>query len=222
MKSSCLILLALGATLPAAAQLVTEATRTYTVGYNLADPQNPPQVFSQTISDSAILDVTGVVVGLNLVGTTPGSGFAGDIFVSLTKDLSLTSVLLNQVGVTAANPVGQGYDGWHVSFQDGAAGGDIHNATLAAGDLSGAYEPDGRIGPTDTDRPALLDVFDGTTGNGVWSLNVADLGLGSSLTLESWSLTLTGDTAVPEPATWAAGVAVTLAGLWQWRRRRRQ
>jgi hypothetical protein len=71
-------------------------------------------------------------------------------------------------------------------------------------------------------RQALLDVFNGTTGNGDWSLKVADLALGGTMTLESWSITLKGESAVLEPATWAAGVAVTLAGLWQWRRHNRR
>jgi hypothetical protein len=216
--------LALSAGVTASATIVTEATRNYTVGYDFSDLQDPPVSFLQAINDSTITSLTGVVVGLNLVGSTEGNGFASEMFVSLNKDLSLTSILLNRVGVTSGNSVGQGYDGWNVSFQDGAANGDIHDAVLTAGVLTGLYEPDGRGLPTDTARPELLDVFLGNTGNGDWRLNVADLDLGGTMRLVSWSLTLTGDNAaqaVPEPSTYAAGVALLgLIGATWWRRGR--
>ena len=142
MKALHLLLpLALGAGVTVSATIVTEATRNYTVGYYFSDLQDPPVSFLQTISDSTITSLTGVVVGLNLVGSTEGNGFASEMFVSLNKDLSLTSILLNSVGVTSSNPlVGQGYDGWNVSFQDGAANGDIHDVVLSAGVLTGLYE----------------------------------------------------------------------------------
>ena len=225
MKSSCYPLLlglaVLAARPTAAGVIITEPTRNFSVGYTLADYQNPPQDFLQTIRDSAILSLTRVEVGLHLVGVEPGSGFASEMFVSLNKDLSLISVLLNRVGVTGSDPTGQGYDGWNVSFGDEAANGDIHGATLTAGTLSGLWEPDGRADPTDTDRSLLLGVFNGSTGNGDWRLSVADLDLGGTMRLESWSLTLTGETvatAIPEPETYAAGLAMlALTGLNWWR-----
>ena len=225
MKALHLLLpLALSAGVTASAAIVTEATRNYTVGYDFTDLQNPPVSFLQTISDSTITSLTGVVVGLNLRGTTAGGGFASEMFVSLNKDLSLTSVLLNRVGVTSGNSVGHGYDGWSVSFQDGAANGDIHNVVPSASVLTGLYEPDGRVLPTDTARTAWLDIFDGNNGNGDWRLNVADLDLGGTMSLVSWSLTLTGENGaqvVPEPSTYAAGVALLgLIGVAWWQRRR--
>lgn len=216
----------------ASAAIITEPIRTYSVGYDLADLQDPPAFFLQTVGDSAILTLTDVRVGLHLVGTTTGSGFAGDMFVSITKDLSLTSILLNRVGVTGPSgpsSVGFSYDGWNVSFRDDAANGDIHPASIVLGDLTGAWQPDGRVSPTDTARPALLDIFAGSSGNGAWQLNVADLGLDSTMRLESWSLTLIGENGVagvaeaPEPSTYAAGVALLgMAGTAWWRARRRQ
>lgn len=225
MKALHLLLpLALSAGVTASATIVTEATRNYTVGYNFTDLQDPPVSFLQTINNSTITSLTGVVVGLNLSGITAGGGFASEMFVSLNKDLSLTSVLLNRVGVTAGNAVGQGYDGWNVSFQDGAANGDIHNAVLPVELLTGLYQPDGRVLPTDTARPELLSVFNGATGNGDWRLSVADLDLGGTMRLVSWSITLTGDNgaqAIPEPSTYAAGVALLgLIGATWWRRGR--
>jgi MYXO-CTERM domain-containing protein len=220
------------AAITASAAIITEPIRTYSVGYDLADLQDPPVFFLQTIGDSAILSLTDVQVGLHLVGTTEGSGFAGDMFVSLTKDLSLTSILLNRVGVTGPSgpaSVGFSYDGWDVSFRDTAVNGDIHPASLVFGDLTGAWQPDGRVSPTDTARPALLDIFAGSGGNGAWQLNVADLGLDSTMRLESWSLTLIGENGeagvaeAPEPSTYAAGVALLgMAGAAWWRARRRQ
>lgn len=221
-----LLTLALSGTTSVSAAIITEPTRVYTVGYNLADLQDPPLNFLQSINDSAIVSLTDIVVGLHLVGITEGSGFASEMFVSLNKDLSLTSILINGVGITGGplgDPVGQGYDGWNVSFQDGAANGDIHAATLVSGVLTGLYEPDGRVLPTDVARPSLLGTFIGSTGNGDWRLNVGDLALGGTMRLESWSLTLSGTTAlseVPETSTYAAGlVLLGIAGAIGWRRR---
>ena len=183
-----LLTLALSGTTAVSAAIITEPTRVYTVGYNLADLQDPPLNFLQTINDSAIVSLTDIVVDLHLVGVTEGSGFASEMFVSLNKDLSLTSILINRVGITGGllgDPVGQSYDGWSVSFQDGAIDGDVHAATLVSGVLTGLYEPDGRVLPTDVARPSLLAAFMGSPGNGDWRLNVGDLAHGGLMRLES-------------------------------------
>jgi hypothetical protein len=198
--------------------VITEPARVYTVGYTLEDFQDPPALFVQTISDSSILQLTEVRVGLNLVGATGGGGFAGEIFVSLTKDLGASAVLLNRVGVTSSDAVGFGYDGWDVVLRDAAVAGDIHAASLSVGVLKGEWEPDGRLDATTEARLGMLQVFVGQAGNGEWSLNVADLDYGGIMRLESWSLTLTGLTeanAVPE-ATGLGGVgACFLAYAWK-------
>lgn len=202
----------------AQAGVITEPARVYTVGYTLEDFQDPPALFVQTISDSSILQLTEVRVGLNLVGATGGGGFAGEIFVSLTKDLGASAVLLNRVGVTSSDTVGFGYDGWDVVLRDAAVAGDIHAASLSVGVLKGEWEPDGRLDATTEARLGMLQVFVGQAGNGEWSLNVADLDYGGIMRLESWSLTLTGLTeanAVPE-ATGLGGVGVGfLAIAWK-------
>jgi hypothetical protein len=202
MKPLALSLIAVALTRTAAtAQLaITESTRVFTVGADIADVQNPPVAFLQTVSDSAIVSLTHVEVGLRLVGTSPGSGFASEMFVSLNKDLGQTSVLLNQVGVTSGDAVGQGYDGWNITFRDDAINGDVHGSILGSGTLSGIWAPDGRIDATSTSRPSLLSLFNTDAGNGAWRLVVADLAPGGTMRLESWSLTLAGYTAVPEPA----------------------
>ena len=212
---------------PATAAVIIETRRNFKVDHTQADLENPPREFLQTVTDSTILSLTKVEVGLHLVGVEEGSGFASEMYVSINKDLGLNSVLLNRVGVTGADPVGQGYDGWNVSFGDGAANGDIHAASLSAGTLSGLWEPDGRVSPTDTaaERTALLDVFNASTGNGDWRLIVGDLDLGGTMILESWSLTLTGETfaaAIPEPETYATGLALlAFVGVDRWLARRR-
>ena len=212
----------LAAVLPAAAQVVLTENYTFPVG---APGGNIPDTglsagFSQTVSDSQIQTLTAVRVGLNLTGTTAGGGWAGDLFVSLNRDLgSQTAILLNQVGVTGSNPAGFGYDGWNVTFRDDAAA-DIHPAVLGSGILTGNYQPDGRLAPTDTLRPASLAVFDGLAGNGAWHLNLADLSFGGTMTLQSWSLELVGQSVapVPEPDALAAFAGLALLGWGAWRR----
>jgi hypothetical protein len=202
----------------AQAGVITEPVRVYTVGYTLEDFQDPPAFFVQTIADSSILQLTEVQVGLHLVGATAGGGFAGEIFVSLTKDLGASAVLLNRVGVTSTDAVGFGYDGWNVWFRDGAVGGDIHGASQSTGVLAGEWEPDGRLDGTDEARPGMLQVFVGQAGNGAWSLNVADIDFGGIMRLESWSLTLTGYTKaspVPEAAGWWGLGVGFLACSWK-------
>ena len=175
-----------------AGSVVVDATRTFQVGQNLKDLQDPPLVLSAQITDSTIVDLTDVRVGLHLVGNPSGQGFASEIFVSLNKDLAVTSILLNQVGLRTGNPVGFGYDGWNVTFSDSASEGDVHLNDFGSGIMTGEIQPDGRLKPEDSARPATLAILKGQTANGTWRLNVADLEFGGSMRLESWSLTLTG------------------------------
>lgn len=210
---------------PVLANIITEPPRHYSFAHTLADLEDPPQSFELSVSDSAITSLTQVRVGLQLSGLTSGSGFASEMFVSLTKDFSLSSVLLNQVGIGTSDPVGQGYDGWNVTFDDVGGAGDIHQASLVSGILGGVWQADGRLNPTDTLRPAGLGVFAGVPGNGSWRLNVADLELGGTMRLTGWSLTLTGEAPetpqVPEAGTWFSGILVASAAILRFRRKNR-
>ena len=222
----------LAAVAPVRAVIVTETYGPLTPGTLLADNQPVLTPSLQSVNISAILALTKVELTLDLRGPTEGAGFANDLFASLLKSpLGVTptgsdpaAVLLNRVGGTGGSPAGFGYDGWSVTFSDGAAGGDIHTASLVSGILSGSFEPDGRLLPNDTLRPAMLGVFTGGAGNGDWRLNLGDLAANGTMRLNSWTLTLTGENgaaAIPEPATWAAGLALLgLVGATWWRRGR--
>jgi hypothetical protein len=201
----------------ASAQTITEATRTFSVNATIDDPADPPMLFTQVITDSAILSLTKVEVGLHLVGTPADNGFASDMFVSLNLDLSPTSVLLNRVGISGSNPVGFFYDGWNVTFADDASNGDVHTVDPGSGVLTGTYQPDGRTNPTDTARTSLLNVFNGRPGNGEWRLAIADLAPSGQMQLVSWSITLSG-TVIPEPSAIAL---LTIGGLAFFVRRKR-
>lgn len=178
-------------------------------------PDGGSRSFSQSLSASQIVNLTKEQVGLHLTGNPAGNGFAGDMFMSLNRNLGTqTAVLLNQAGVTANDSAGFSFDGWNVTLKD-SANGDIHlGEPTGPTTLSGLWQPDGRLSPTDTGRPAMLAVFNGMSANTVWYLDIADLSPGGAMTLNSWSLNLTGDngiTAVPEPKSWALMSAALLA-----------
>jgi hypothetical protein len=174
------------------AQVLVERMRIFPVGETLGDVENPPRTFTGIVSGTGIEVLTQVKVGLHLAGAP--DGFASEMVVMVTKDLTRTSVLLNRVGLGLGGEpgslVGYGYNGWNVTFVDGAA------------------------------RPWTLGVMNGMTGDGSWVLSVADMAAGGEMRLEGWSLTLEGWTAVPEPAEVGGWTATGLACWWGWRRRR--
>jgi hypothetical protein len=217
-----LAVLALSAATSEAAIVVENYS--YTVGSPVGNIPDTglTAIFSQATSGSQIETLTSVRVGLHLTGTTSGEGWAGDLYVALNRDLgSQSAVLLNQVGATAGNPAGHAYDGWNMTLRDDAAA-DIHGVELVGGVLTGTYQADGRLSPTDSARNAQLAVFNGLTGNGTWYLNLADLNPSGAMVLHGWSLELVGNgySPVPEPRSWAAFSGLLLAGFAAWRRRR--
>lgn len=220
-----LAIAALVSTGTTASAAVVSQTFTFPVGVSAGTVSDAgiPLTLNQTIAGSEITTLTEVRVGLNLHGTTAGAGWAGDLFVSLNRAGSATSVLLNQVGVTSGNPAGFAYDGWNVTFRDTAANGDIHLGVPGGSNtlLSGEWQPDGRQDPTSGTRTALLDVFNGTSPNAAWHLTLADLNPTGTMVLASWSVTFTGLTAVPELPESGFVAGGVLAGFALWRRRRR-
>ena len=202
-------------------------TESYTFPVNPTDGAIPDAIssvtFNQVIANSHIFDLREVQVSLELTGDPVGQGWAGDMFVSLNRDLGgQTAILLNQAGVTVSDPAGFGHDGWNVTFKDSAVNGDIHLAQPTAPNtvLTGEWQPDGRLNPTNTARPSMLSVFNTSSANATWRLNVADISPGNTMSLKSWTLTLIG---VPEPEQYmaAAGAGLFAFALWQRRKLRK-
>jgi len=148
------------------------------------------------ILNSAIANITSVMVGLKITGN-----FNGDLYGYLVYSNGFT-VLLNRPGKTASNPFGYADSGFNVTFQDAAPNGDIHlyetNTIPASGSpLTGTWQPDGRnVDPAsvlDTSpRTAALTSFNGLNAAGAWTLFLADLESGGTNELTQWSLTITG------------------------------
>lgn len=179
---------------------------------NTAIPDNDSNGITSVISVSGQTDViTDLTVTLNLTASG-GAAFNGDIYAYLTHDtIDGFAVLLNRPGKTAANPMGTDGAGFtNVVFDDDAANGDVHvyETTLGGGftageALTGTWAPDGRnIDPAnvvDTDsRTSLLSSFDAQVPNGDWTLFVADMAGGGTLTLADWSMEISVSP-VPEP-----------------------
>ncbi len=221
--------------IPAAlgAGLITE-TYSFTPAQIIPGDGGAPHIISldlSGLSGSHIVNLTEVQVGLHLTGNAPvAPGWAGDMIVLLNRNGGdQTASLLNQVGVSSANSAGFSFDGWNVTLQDSAlANGDIHLGQPTGTILTGMWQPDGRSGDAFGDplRTQMLAVFNGMSANTVWDLYLYNLGAegdGTDMTLNSWSLNLTGDNgiaAVPEPKSWAlmgAGLLALVAGR-RWRR----
>lgn len=176
------------------------------------------------VLSSAITVLTDVQLTLTISG-----GYNGDYYAYLSHGSGF-AILLNRVGRTGANAFGATDAGFtNVTFT-GSALADIHtyaSVTDPAGGplVGGLWAVDGRnvdpAGALDTSpRSAFLSSFQGLPASGGWTLYVADLAPAGQGTLSSWSLTLTGVSAVPEPATWAAGALAGLAAGAVLRRRK--
>lgn len=203
----------------ASAAVITETYNFTGLSATLGDG-NPAGYASYQPLTSAIQQIQSVQVRLSISGT-----FNGDLYAYVSSE-NAVGVLLNRPGKTASNPFGYADDGIDVTFDDSAAN-NIHTyqltLTLAAGTpVTGTWQPDGRNTSPDTvtdasPTNATLANFIGTTAAGGWTLFVADLAGGEVHTVNSWGLTITGNT-VPEPAgAMLAGLALTAGVL---RRRR--
>jgi subtilisin-like proprotein convertase family protein len=157
--------------------------------------------------------ITDISVSLAISGTGYGA-YNGDLYAYILyrDDVdALFAVLLNRVGKTDDNPYGSWDDGFDVTFT--MAGNDIHNASPDGGILTGEWGADGRetdpADVVDTDiRTATLDQFIGSKANGSWTLFVADLSVGGTAQLDSWSVNIE---AVPEPTV--VGLLAISGGL---------
>ena len=198
-----LLLVLLGAVTPLLLQAQTTESYTFTTNRMVTDG-NAAGLSDVRNLGSAIGTITSVSVRLKLTGE-----FNGDMYAYLRHTNGLV-VLLNRVGKTAANSTGYPDSGFNVTFQTGAANGDIHSyqtvTTPSAGSpLTGIWQPDGRtVDPTNvTDlsaRSTSLTNFNGLNAAGEWALYLVDVESGGTNQLTEWGLNITG--AASPTLTW--------------------
>jgi hypothetical protein len=182
---------------------------------------------TRTISGYSGYTISDLNVLLELSG-----GYNGDLYGYLVHGSGF-AVLLNRMGVGVTGPLsafGSDAPGMDVTFDDGAASGDIHSYTGSAV-LTGLWQADGRdLSPlssalalenaTRQNGGSPLGVFHGLNPDGNWTLFLADVSGGAQATVQEWGMVMTL-TAVPEPAPWLAGAVVfAVAGLYALRVRR--
>jgi subtilisin-like proprotein convertase family protein len=197
----------------ASAQIYT--TNISTTGGTIADysPLGLTETFTATDLAGAI---TNIQVNLNITG-----GFNGDLYAYLAGPQGQLAILLNRPGVTGSNPYGSGDAGFNITLSElGTV--DIHDYAANPGSYTGGgggqvnggtslFLADGRnvdplsLGLTlfGTSTAANLSLFNGTLGDGTWTLFIADLAPGGgTATLNSAILTIM---TVPEPSALVLG-----------------
>jgi hypothetical protein len=205
MKKNLILLALLALTLTAKATLYSYDF----TGLNTTIPDGNPVgvVNQQTVNlgtlplDGTTTEIVNVDVQLTLTG-----GYNGDLYgyLVLNNGGTTTAILLNRIGQEMGTPFGNSGAGIDVTLS-GSGATDIHDAAFGA--VTGTYLTDG--GNT-------LNVFNGQTANGTWTLFLADLSGGDTSTLVSWGLDIS---VVPEPITWALLAFGTLmAALLVYRR----
>lgn len=197
---------------------VSQASIQISQPVNQLIPDGSPTGLASAINISGqTASVADITVNLDITGS-----WNGDLYAYLVHGGGF-AVLLNRVGSTPTDIYGYGDSGMNVSFNDNAAGGNIHYyqlvTTPAAGtQLTGTWAPDGRnVSPysvTGTETPtALLSSFSDLDVNGSWTLFVADVSGGDLNYLTSWGLEIDTITTVPEPAWCGALAGMALLAL---------
>lgn len=194
--------------LPSTAAAAVIWTDTWNVATGIPDDDAVGYTDTRTPSFSPGMVISKVTVTLNFSG-----GWNGDLYAYLTNGSGL-AVLLNRPGRSAEQEDGSDTSGMSVIFDDDALF-DLHDRIgLLGGSVTGTWQPDARyVDPftvvTDDARTAFLASLTGQSASAPLTLFVADLSAGEVSTLDSWSMTVTAVTAVPEPSGHLA-----LAGLF--------
>jgi hypothetical protein len=209
-RMKVLLLVLLAAVSPLLLQAQT--TESFTYSTNRLVPDGSFSGLSDVRSiNTTVGNISSLKVRLKMTGE-----FNGDMYAYLRHTNGFV-VLLNRVGKTASNAFGYGDSGFDVTFQAGAANGDIHAyqnvTTPAAGfPLTGIWQPDGRTNDpvTVTDastRATSLTNFNGLNGAGEWTLYLADVESGATNMLIQWSLDISG--AASPTLTWTNPADIT-------------
>ena len=188
---------------------------------NQAVPDNDPTGLQNTQTLSGFNPKIDYIEAYLKLSGSPNA-FSGDYYVTLVGPNGGFSVLLNRAGRTLSAPLGYGDNGFDITFSVGAPDAHLYQNNSPVFDaqfrLTGTWDADGRnVDPDlvlDTDsRTAGLDVFNGLTPNGNWTLFVADMNQNGTVMLDSWGLNI--NTVVPEPASamlvvFGAGIGLTV------------
>ncbi|NBS87655.1 MAG: hypothetical protein EBS60_06185, partial [Verrucomicrobia bacterium] len=183
-------------TLPGAAQSLQVLK-----SVNQTIPDGIPE--SSTSSSATVSGLTGsnysFTLAVKIVPVATGGGFLGDLRAYLRHELldenggtlvNQTRMLIDQIGVTQADPDGSLADGLNVIFGDSFSN-NIQEAS-AAGDslLSGNFAPASSFAGTDPARAGPFSGLGGTSNlwNGIYTLVVADMSTGAEMKLDSWSM----------------------------------
>ena len=127
--------------------------------------------------------VNGTITDANLTFNISHS-WDEDIIIRLTSPSVAAQVLLADCGGSGDN------------FTNTVIDEDSGN-TLACAPAQGEFPLGPFTGSFVSPGAGSMDAFDGTSSGGVWTLNVADDSAICSGTLNSWSLTLAGNTPLP-------------------------
>lgn len=164
----------------------------------------PAGPFGQAFTGNFNLAPAGTLAVNLTVQLDVTGGYNGDFFADLIAPNGLVVQLMNQPGVTAANPFGAGGSGMTITLNDFSPNGSIQAVTSNA-KLTGSYQ-----------AASPLAAFDSVMLDGNWTLFFADAGSGAgSPTLNSWSL---GTAPVPEPGQVVAAALLALLVLTQRRK----
>jgi subtilisin-like proprotein convertase family protein len=215
--------------------LATGATATLTFdesnpGLPLAIPDHNSTGILSTLTVTDLDPGTRYSVDLSLdISGTGHGGYVGDLYAHLAHQSPdggqyLMSVLLNRPGRSDTLPNGYDDAGLNITLSD-SADHDVHTyraqadyKTNGSGALTGTWQPDRRLANPDTvtdasvrSTPTFDDLVNSlvpSNPNGYWYLFVADMQTGGTMQLNSWSLSFSEMSAIPEP-----GNLLTLAGL---------